>query len=102
MFEKLKALGASKRNLFVAEEIVGRWIPLPGWTGRFERILAKKAMRTCDIQLNESTSGASLIARDVLDGCMLKPHQQVTLLGRIDGAGVQSAELSAIRYFSKM
>ncbi len=99
LFQRLEKLEPLQLASFLNNEVVGHWIPAPGWSGRFEKILSQEDTRTCDIQLRESSTGALLTARDVLDGCTLKEAKYVTLFGRVDKASNRSAEISSVRWF---
>ena len=101
LFDRLSGLSQAERNAFVADEVSGRWLPLPGWTGRVEKIVSHQGARTCDVRFKEETSGVSIVAKGLLDGCRLNPDQKFTLVGRIDAAGDHAAEVSSIRYFLK-
>jgi hypothetical protein len=98
LLDLVSGMPVKGRASFIADQVRGHWIPRPGWTGRVNSIVAQKATRTCDIKLEEQTSGLTILARDVLDGCRLEPGQTIHMFGRLDTFDSQMAEISSIRY----
>lgn len=74
----------------------GRWLPGAGWRARFNHVIARKAERTCDIEL---VSGpVTLLGRDVLGGCDLHQGKGLIALAKVSAVATPKIELQEVRF----
>lgn len=102
LIDKVMRLPLMERREILSNDVVNHWIALPGWSGVVVATVSQKGERTCDVQLQEESSRASIVARDLLDGCALGQNQRLTLVGRVDTVTALGVEISGVRFWRRI
>ena len=72
------------------------WLPQQGWHGVVKRVLAKKAERTCDVELASSSTTVNM--RNLLGGCTLQSGTAIDIVGKVTAVAAASIDVDDIKY----
>ncbi|HUP48974.1 MAG TPA: hypothetical protein VNA04_09330 [Thermoanaerobaculia bacterium] len=78
------------------ENAVAHWLPQRGWRGIMSRVIAKRAEKSCDVELRSGS--VALKARNMLGGCELSIGSTIDVVGKITSVGQGTLDLDEVRY----